>query len=171
MENFINSLYLNNIEIVLKDFTNEEYEDIKKAYYSYLTDSYSDIIKKSNKSIDEMIRIFSEVERKDWEKESKESKQRILLKDQAFENLGYLSDNALKHAMERLKCEIKNIDYNPKITKEQAYNYIKMMEEEASKVKAYNFNIAKTYLSEGTVDYLYASGISDNYSLRVGRMK
>ena len=44
------------------------------------------------------------------------------------------------------------------------------MEQYYENVKPFNKIIAQTYLSEGSVDYIYAAGLTDNKSLRVGRM-
>ena len=38
-------------------------------------------------------------------------------------------------------------------------------------VREFNKQIANYYVSEGSIDFQYASGITENMSLRIGRMK
>lgn len=163
MEDFIKYLYDNTIKYIISDFNEDEISEIKEGYLNYLNNHYLDTIDEEN--IEKAKKVFPEVEIKNWKKVSKKAKQSILLKDSALDDMRYYSDYARVYANERL-------DNNRiVISEKQAKSYIKHMEDMFEKVRDFNKVIAHQLLSESTVDFLYASGISDNMSLRCARYK
>lgn len=158
-------IYENSKEILLKGFDDsKEQEEILYFYKEYLDKLYSSNVK----NIDEYEKLkdrFLKLEISKWSSIPKGVKQGLLIRDEFLNRLGYLSDLGLKYAISKLKGE--SID----LTEEQAKKYISDMKLLVDKVRDFNSDLAKTYLSEGILDFMYASGLTNNKSLRVGRMR
>ena len=138
---------------------------MQKGYLNYLNDKYKDEFY-SSISTEKII----DLEMSLWKDKNSDYRLSYLIKDEFFTKLSYLSQVGLKYAMKRLSAEKLNALYEPEITEEYAQNNIHLMEQYYENVKPFNKIIAQTYLSEGSVDYIYAAGLTDNKSLRVGRM-
>lgn len=115
------------------------------------------------------IVIESEIEK--WNSKSVVERQALLVKDEYMEKLVYLSNIGLKNATIRLGNEIKNTNFPVSISKEEADKNIGLMKEYAQMVKPYNKAEAAMILSEGELDYMYAVGLTNYTSLRIGRMR
>ena len=163
MEEFINYVYDKTISYVIKDFSLKELEEVEKSYREYLEFQYSDVVNETN--IEKSKEVFTKVEIENFKNAPKIKKQIILLKDLALDEVKYFSDYARVYADER-RCNDRII-----ITSDQARSYIKQMEQLVKQVRDFNLEIANKLLSESIVDFLYASGISDNMSLRSARYK
>ena len=161
MEDFINYMYDNTIEFILKDFNNEEINEIKEGYLKYLKLHYEDTI--DGKQLDKAKKVFPNIEISNFKNLKKEEKKRLLLDDNALEKIKYFSHYANTYAQYRMdndKCII---------SEEQANNFIVQMGNECKKVRSFNKSLAENLLSESIVDFQYAAGLTDNMSLRSAR--
>lgn len=160
----IRYIYNETIVDVLNGFNEFEHEEVRNAYKTYLINNYDSI--KSSKNLEKLKAFYLKLEKARWNSKTKEDKQRLLIEDDYLNRLGYLSDVALQYAKLRLNDEQDKIDINV----EQVRKFIEEMSVCANMVKDFNKSIATIYLSEGSMDFNYAVGLTDNTSLRVGRM-
>lgn len=167
---FFSMIYNGTIKTLISDFSEKEIPEVLQSYQLYIIENYSNVLEPTD-NVEKVAKLFIEIENKKWKNKTKEEKQILIMKDPALENLRYLSGIAQKYAQNRLGNELSSGTFIAELSEEQAQNYIKNLEEYTSQVKPYNSLIAQTYLSEGIIDFLYASKLSDNMSLRVGRLK
>ena len=161
MEDFIKYLFDSTIDVVLKDFSNDEIDEVKKNYLEYLKLHYKGTIDEDQ--IEKAKQVFPGIEINNFKNLKKEEKQRLLLEDEALERLEYFSHYANTYALYRMdndKCAI---------SEEQANNYLVQMGKEFKKVRSFNKHIAENLLSESIVDFQYAAGLTNNMSLRSAR--
>ena len=163
MNKVLQTVYDNMINIILKDFTPEEQEEVKKAYQEYVINCYTGSLS-LNDDENELINLFIYIEKIKWENEIKIHKQTLLLKDEYLEKLGVISNIAYNCALARLFG--KSVD----ITEEEAKKYIEQMKKYSELVREFNKFKASNYLSNGIVDFYYGLGLSDNTSFRLGRV-
>ena len=164
MKELIDELFNSNIDIILKDFNEDEIDEVKNGYLIYLNNQYLEI-DEDEVDLDELLKLFIEVEQKNWANKSKQEKQILLLKDSALDKLKYMSGNAQDYAIQRLNND------NLNITKEQADTLINQIKEQEKLVRDFNISSAKKLVSEGILDLLYAAKLTNNTSLRVGRRR
>ena len=141
---FLMYIYEQTISIVLKDIPKESQLNIAKAYQEYLIRTYKHV-NVTEESISKLKETFLKMELSCWENKTLNQKMSMLLVDEYFDKLFYLSD----------------------LTKEQVNAYLIKMEEYFNKVASYNRKIAKDYLSEASLDFMYAIGESDDKSFRI----
>ena len=168
-ERLINGIYNNSINSVLKDIEETEKEILMASYKRYLVDSYADTLDEDD-NIEQVIALYSVMEIKKWNKKSPDEKKSLLIQDENYKKLYELSNIGYKHANRKILLLQTHQEYIPSINEEQARKYIQEMEELYEGVKDYNKKMAGIYLSEGTMDFLYATQLTDNMSLRIGRM-
>jgi len=158
------TIYNELIDEILKDVPESEQEELKEAYKQYLVTFYS-------REVDPKIGFektkttFVDIEKMKWNDKTLVEKQMLLFKDEALNRLGHLSNIALGNAKAKIS---NNLDG---ITKEEANAYIEEMKELVNKVRPFNKVLASDYLSEGILDFEYSIGLTDNTSLRIGRMR
>ena len=159
----IQKIYEETLPIVLNDVEAEFVESITASYLAYLQNNYSSVVVDYDKK-NKFCSAYIKLEASKWRNSSVGLKKSVLLVDEALSKLGTLSNTALVHAQNRLlKNEIS-------ITEERANEGIALMQEAIPLVKSFNQDLANFYLSEGIMDFSYACGITDNMSLRVGRL-
>lgn len=145
---------------------NEQYKrEFIECYSEYLKDKYSDEFY-DYISLEKII----DFEKRLWDGKSESYKLSTIVKDEFMDKLAYLSEVGLKYAMKKLNTLRMNQVYESEITEEDAQKNIAMMQQYYENVKPFNRNLAQTYLSEGAIDYSYAVGLTDQMSLRVGRL-
>ena len=162
-EEIIKKIYKNTISTVLENIDSEVVNDLCAAYYEYLLRNYSNFDTKG-KNEEEVITIFSQLEKSKWSNMNSGMKKSELLKDEAFEHIKYISGMGLKYAQERV---VKN---SVVLDAETADKYIDLLNEYLPKVQKFNVFIAQNYVSEGIMDLQFASGKTNDMSLRIGRM-
>ena len=72
---------------------------------------------------------------------------------------------------EGYKGAVERLNNNVLMSVEIAEKYINRINELLPLVQEYNKQLASWYVSEGSMDLLYACGKTDNTSLRIGRYK
>lgn len=166
---FLEELYNKTINTLLIGFDQEEYPEIMSSYKKYLINNYKNVLEPED-DIQKVIDLFIEIENKKWSTKSKKEKQIFIIHDESLENLKRLSELAEKYAKKRLGNEIDKSIFEVELTEVQVKDYIKKLEEYSNSVKVFNKEIALSYLSEGTLDFLYAAKLSDVKSLRINRI-
>ena len=169
-EQLINSIYNNMISVVLEGINEELKQQLSVSYKQYLFDNYADTLDPDD-DINQVIDIYTKMERKKWQDKTPEEKMRIIMRDEQLEKLREISNIGYKHAQRKLGYIISGQEYTPDLTREQIISYIKEMQKLASSVQPYNIREAQMYLGEGSMDFNYSGNLTENMSLRIGRMK
>ena len=169
-EQFINGIYNNCIDMVLENFDESMRKNISLAYKRFLLNKYK-ITLKPEDDIKRIINIFTKIEIKRWKEKTLDEKLSILFEDEFLNKLREISNIGFEYAQRKLDFNIFNQEYTPEISPEQADDYINKMEELFEKVQPYNKDEATMYLSEGTVDFKYASNTTEYMSLRTAQMR
>ena len=158
MNDGVEKIYDNTKSIIEKKFFAYERDEILKSYKDYLYSRYG----KFN-NIEKGLDKLCQLEIKFFENKDKNYIKSLIIKDYNYEELCNLSKQAKMYALSRINDNLL-IDAN-------SYNdIIKSMNKIFDKIKPYNKNAAKMVYSEAIVDLEFAAGLTDNTSLRVGRM-
>lgn len=155
----IMKIYENTIDMFLKSFPNTEFETIRKMYLSYLIRTYSRL-----GLDDRSVEYYSDLEVIKWKDYNIDGKMSIISEDKNLDELVKLSMEGQHFADQYRKDGIM-------LDKKIANERIKLMAELLNKVLDFNKNLGTYYYSEGTLDFSYASGLTDLMSLRTGRSK
>ena len=169
-ELLINGIYKNMIKTIIEGINDSDVKSIMVAYKNYLYENYADTLDNSD-DIKQIIVIYSNIERKKWQKKSEREKKSILLKDENLIKLQEISDIAYKHASRKIGCIISGMEYIPSISEEQIISYTNEMKRLFELVKDFNKTTARMYLSEGIIDFEYSLNKTENMSLRTARLK
>ena len=165
VDKLINQVYLNNINLILQDIEENDKEEISKNYLKYLYSIHSDE-EINEENYDEMLDIITSLETKKWSKRGKDGVLFYFKKDKSFDIINNISKKSYSLATSKLDNN-KNT-----ISKEDADKYISILIDNLDKVYDFNKEEAKRLVSEGILDFEYASGSNDNIkSFRVGHLK
>lgn len=157
-QNIIKEVFKNTINIVLIDVPDDLKKEFYESYYRYLITRY---LKNDLKQQD--VESIVNFEIRHWKRADCELKLHRILEDKAYDVISKVSSNAFDLAYKRLKDEQILID------EKTANNYIKILEDNLDKVRSFNVERVKMVVSEGIMDLLYASGQTEDTSLRIGR--
>lgn len=170
MEEAIERIYNHVINIVIDGLEQENIEIAKEEYKRQLKEyilTMESEIKKYKFIINDYEQLYNGILKSEEEKWSNLPigiKKNKLLKDEALNEIINISSEGYKKAEERL--------YNNKFTPiEYSEEKIKKLKELRELVKEYNKALSDWYISEGTMDLKYASGQTENTSLRIGHLK
>lgn len=166
----IDGIYKNTIACLLDGVNLENQQELIIAYKTYLFDMYASTLEPQD-DINQVINIYSMMENKKWKNKTLEQKLSQIIRDKNLEKLREISNVGYKHAQRKLGCILSNIEYIPQITEEDIKKYIMEMQKLRKDVQKYNDLLADMYLSEGTLDFEYAMNLTENLSMRIGRMK
>lgn len=155
----IKKIYQKLINLILDGFSADERNIACQEYYNILINRYSSIDIDENK----FIKII-EIEYNEWKDLGLGARKHILLKDNVLKEIVNLTGQGYKWAEER-------VNNNSLVSVEIAEKYINRINQLLPLVQEYNKELANWYVSEGTMDLLYACGKTDNTSLRIGRYK
>lgn len=169
----INLIYNRTINIILNGIEEQYKDEIKIAYKDYVDKKYSSYNLEGVKKED-VYKFFVDLEVSKWEDISIGNKLSELLKDEALENIRYISNIGFEYAEARINQRKPgdNNSYLPATLDEtiSAQN-IDILNNLLSKVRSFNQNLANSFVSEGIIDFKYASGKTENTSLRIGRIR
>ncbi len=168
-ELLINGIYNNCLETFLTGIDSNR-EELSVAYKKYLVEMYAETIDETD-DINQTIAIFSSIEKKRWSSKSVNEKISMVVNDDALNRLREISSIAQKHAERKLGHLLHGSNYIPTLSEEEKDRYVKEMVELSSKVLPQNQNIATMLLSEGSIDFDYATNLTDDMSLRVSHLK
>ncbi len=170
-EELINKIFNNTISNVLLNIDEKYIEEITIAYKDYLNRLYSNFDDKGLTD-DKLEEVFTKLENSAWTISNQGTKLSILLKDEAFNSIKSISNAGYKYALQMLenKSNSNNKEVLPVISKEISDKNINMMTELLSNVREFNVELANNIVSEGIVDYKFASGQTKYMSLRIGRI-
>ena len=155
----VSDIYSATIINLLSGIEPSEAEEITKLYQEYLQERYGrfEIYLKNYENVSNTY-ISNENER--WLGMSSDEKKSYLYTDKNLEKLGELSGKAEEYARKRIQNDSK-------ISVCKAKSLLKQMERHYKKVLSFNKELAMQYLSEGSVDCLYASNQSNYSSIRL----
>lgn len=163
INNIITYIYNNMIGIVLRGFESTYVNIVSKKYMDILINRYSDI-QFDIKNINDVCKDLFELEYDEWNAMPIDVKKHILVDDLALEKIIDLSSEALKYAKNKL---YNNIVVSKDVTDE----IILKLNLCYNNVADFNKDLAMWYISESTVDLDYASGQSENTSMRIGHLR
>ena len=115
--------------------------------------------------------MFADLEKSKWHDVDSDAKLSELLSDPAFDNIKYISNTGFKYAESMLSKKFETgaeIIVQPVIEKEKALESIEMLNNNYEQVREFNKMMANYFISEGSLDFQYASGITEHMSLRIG---
>lgn len=165
IEEIINQIYQSMLNTILHGVSEDDKEEISNNYLLYLHNRYDkNTVTKDNKS--ELLNALLKREKIIWGYRSFYTKINMLKKDNAFSTISKLSNDAFKLAVRRLE----NPDTFP-ISEEDAKKNIDEMIANLDNVSKYNSTIASELVSEGILDYYYASSDTNDTSLRLHSYK
>ena len=174
-EKLILEIYNKIIANILMGIDEKYKEELKISYLEYLKRLYLNInVDLKNKNINQLISLFTDLEISKWKDTLPEMRLSELLSDKALENIKYISNTGYKYAKLMIDKNFRkneNEDLQPVIDVKKAQESIEMLNSYYSQVREFNKNIAAYYVSEGSLDFQFAGGITKNMSLRVGKMK
>ncbi len=166
----IKKMYANTINVVLDGIDEESINLIKNAYYTYLYDNYRnfDI---GNRNIENVIKIFSDLEITKWKDMSIIDRKTVLLSDEVLDDIKFISSLAFKLAEQKVNSrDVNGENMQNTLDEGTANKYIEALNTYLSQVQDFNKQVAEYFVSEGIVDLQFASGITSNMSLRIGRI-
>lgn len=151
------------IPVVCEGIEEKDIDDIKESYIKKITDRYSNIdVRLKLNDYDKIFKIICDMEYREWSKLSPNMKKSLLIFDLALNKIIDISNTGLELAR-------KKIENNSVISEEYAEEQIKKMNGFLDEVREENKIIAMNYISEGTVDFTFASAKTEYMSFRVGR--
>ncbi|MDO4543510.1 MAG: hypothetical protein Q4C01_03065 [Clostridia bacterium] len=165
----IKKVYDEVIGIVMQGVERKYATEVETGYMDYLNEQSKifGVCKDKDKAMAELIKL--EVSR--WSRRSRNEKLSQLLEDEAFRNINEISYEGYKAASLRAgaqSCAFKADDVLPTIDIEEAERNINLLIKYLDEVREFNKAFAEGSVSEGIVDYLYASGKTKATSLRIG---
>lgn len=152
--------------LIIRNVNEKFHNELLKSYLDYLIECYSKYEFEEN-NIDLYLNAFIELEISKWEDLSEEEKLILLLKDESLEKIRELSGRGYDYAINK----ITNSESNGNLDINTANTYIKNLEELLPLVREHNAALAANLVSEGILDYLFASTDTNNTSLRIGRLR
>ena len=159
------------VETIYNNLINEFQRDMPENEKEILSNLFKKEIEREvnriTEPIDEKKKEFSITFITSYEKDlcnsSLEYKKAVLIKDEQYEQIKYLSLNA--YALAR-----KKLNDNEAISVDEANEKIELLEKMLESVQDFNKSQAQMEVSEAILDLKYASGQLDNvFSLRLGR--
>ncbi len=162
-EKIIQEIFDQIVPFVLKDIPLEYIDEVKKGFYNYLTIKYAFKDFEENKL--ETIKLVIKLEQMEWERASNVYKLRLFVKDNSYEKICNLSLEAFEQAQK------KNNNLVNVLSSLEAETKINELTNGLSHVCFFNYDLAKELISEGILDYLYASRDTDVMSLRLSHAK
>lgn len=169
-DRLINGIFEQTKDLILDGIDENDKTQFLVDYKKYLIDSYAGTLDEGD-DLEKVIKIYVKMEQKKWSNVNINKKLSTIVPDEALRKLGKLSELGYKHAQKRMTHLINNMEYNDKLSIDQAKSYINEMEKLSKQVKPYNVNLANNYLSEGTLDFMFASEMTNDMSLRTARMR
>lgn len=174
-EKLILEIYNKTVNDILIGIDEKYKKELCLAYVEYLKKKYLNFdLNLGNKKPEELVNLFVDLEKSKWQETNVDAKLSELLSDPAFENIKYISNTGYKYAKSMIDKKFESdteILLQPVIEKEKAQESIELLNTYYAQVRDFNKQIAIYYVSEGSIDFQYASGITENMSLRIGRIK
>ncbi len=171
-EKMVEEIYNKTINDVLNGIDYKYSDELCLAYKGYLKNNYLNFdLSIGGKKPEELAILFADLEKSKWHDLDSDAKLSELLSDPAFDNIKYISNTGFKYAESMLSKKFETgaeIIVQPVIEKEKALESIEMLNRCYEQVRDFNKDIANYYVSEGIIDFQYASGITENMSLRIG---
>lgn len=162
MEEFIKKIIKQTKNELLKNIESEYYEELLKQYEQHLNMQFRGLEIKNkyyNEALEKEITLNNSI----LSKMDKLEKLSFFLPDKAYEKLATLSNRGIE-------LGIKRYNENIYIDEKEAKKNRKKMEEHLKNVREFNKMKANVLYSDGVLDYDYACGNSDIFSLKLGHL-
>ena len=145
--------------------------ELLDAYKDYLIECYYDY-NYAEKDNEKYVNTIIELETSKWKNEKQNAKLVLLLKDDVLEEIREISNNGYNYAINKLNSISMNNNeiLFEELDKTTADKNIALLQELLPKVREFNSGLAASLVSEGILDFEYASGNSNHTSLRIGRL-
>ncbi len=169
MIDLIDKIY-NNTAVCLTERSADEYvEELTNNYKKYLIKTYGKFLQ-NGVDLNRYIDTFIDLENIKWKNVPIDTIYSEFLNDEAYNKIVYISNEGFNYAALRINNDRINnneniIDYN------YANERINILKNELSSIKSFNKKIAEKIVSEGIIDFEYASRMTDKMSFRVSKMK
>ena len=163
MSDVIKKVYDEMIFTVCMGIAEEEHHLIEEEYQKLLMTRYNESDKRLKlNDYDKIYKIIYNIEYKRWINLSPMIKKNLLIKDTVLDEVVCLSNLGFELARKRIEENaVAEVNY--------ANDMINKMNEMYNSVRDENKFTAEKYISEGTVDFMFASGQTEGMSLRMGR--
>lgn len=163
MLDVIKNVYEKMISIVCMGIDEKDHPLIREEYQNLLVERYKESDSRlKNIDYDKLYKVIYNIEYKRWNNLSPMIKKNLLINDTVLDEVICLSNLGFE-------CARKRLEENVVVEVDYANNMINKMNEMCEKVRDENKYTAERYVSEGTVDFLFASGQVDGMSMRMGR--
>ena len=169
LDKLVTGIYNNCINLIISKVTVDK-EIIAREYRNYLYNAYELVAKKGG-NLKQLITICSELENSKWQNASEQAILTEVVNDINMRQLMYMSNIAMEYAEKKNACLKNGQNYQPEITAVQAQEYIAQMKTLRAQVLPFNSVKANILLSEGIMDLQYAANITEDTSLRRGRIR
>lgn len=167
-EKLINDIYDNVKNILLNGIPLEYQNDVLLGYKKNLLEVYSKIDVNSNYELAKEALIEIEVSK--WKDTTAAIRLSEFVMDKAMDDIRYISNNGFKYAQARIN-QSENDNVLPATIEINKCEEAKLMLEKLlTQVKGFNEELARYYVSEGILDFEFASGMTNDMSLRIGRI-
>ena len=163
-DKIIYSIYLELKDVLFKNVDTKYEDELKKNYLKYLHYMYGD--KDLEKEEYEKLKnAIVKIELNNWNDVTPGFILSQLIPDDAFNKIGMISSRGYNYALEKIQSGSNSL------RSKDADVYVKKLTALLSKVKEFNKEVAEQLVSEGILDYKYASTDIDITSLRIGHVK
>lgn len=159
-EKVINDAYKILINGMLNGIKEEYKEEVSANYMKYLIERYSNI-EVTEENIKDYLRKIIISEKRMWEDHDVNYRLQLLKNDNSFDIIRDISQRGFNLATASLD------DSSKVISKEEAEENINIMMRELNNVCDFNNNAARKLVSEGILDYKFASGNDELMSMRL----
>lgn len=161
IDRIINTAYKNLIIGILNGVPDADKEEVSNNYLNYLFSRYSDLEVTEENAKRCLASIFKK-ENRMWGDQDLNYRLQKLKTDKSFDIISKISEQGFSLAKQKLE------NGSNAISKEDAEKNIDILISELSKVMDYNAEEARELVSEGILDYDFASGSADEIiSLRL----
>lgn len=158
-DRLITDIYDYIIELILGKIRAEYKDVVAKGYLNYLKNIYSDFEFNQN-DYKKVINILRTIQYEKWSTSSELYILKELTYDENLLKIKSLSSNATSYAISRLET-------GKQISSETYIEIANQFDDLINKVYSFNRKEANLNIADGKMDLLFATGNSDNTSLRI----
>jgi len=164
MENVIKMIYEKVKDVLLLNVEERYKEEMARKYLDYLYKTYSST-NFDDYELDKVINFIVKAETNQWENVPVSYKLRRFIDDKNYEKVQIISNKGYVFAKEKIEKGASSI-----ISKKEANDNCELLINLLPLVKDFNKQEAKQLVSEGILDFHYASSNVDIISLRIGHL-
>ncbi len=160
MSELSNKIYNDTYSNLINGVDEKYIKEISNGYHEYLDIRFKDY------SVDDAD-VFIELMNKKLLRNDPNIRLSMFVKDSEYEKIACISQEGLNKACLYAENLLSRNDSNPLINKDELVKVNTSLRSSLSKVKEFNKEAAKQLISEGVLDYEFASGNIDFMSFRL----